>query len=106
MWESNLKTNAENCGNKTSEIIDGIPHIYIYIYITRPQNKAIDNRIITYNLNDNTVYYRRRWAQCLSRMNYVRFRDGVYEEKQSTKEMVKRSVPMKMEQARNWLISC
>ena len=88
MWEFDLKTNAENCWNKTSEINDGIPHIYIYIYIyiKRPQNKAIDNRIITYNLNDNTVYYRRRWVQCLSRMNYVRFLDGVhvYEETRST----------------------
>jgi len=78
----------------------------MYIYIKRPQNKAIDNRIITYNLNDNTVYYRRRWVQCLSRMNYVRFLDGVYEETRSTKEMVKRSVPVMMEQTRNWLISC
>ena len=82
MWEFDLKTNAENCGNKTSEIIGGLPHIYIYIYIyiTRPQNKPINNRTITYNLNDNTMYYRRKWAQCLSRMNYVRFPDGVYEE--------------------------
>jgi hypothetical protein len=68
MWELDLKTNVENCGNKTSEITGGIPHIYT---ITRPQNKPINNRTITYNLNDNTMYYRRRWAQCLSRINYV-----------------------------------
>ena len=66
----------------------------------------VNNRTIIYNLNDNTVYPRRKWAQCLSRTNYARFADAVYEETWSTKEMVKTSVPMKMEQARNWLKSC
>jgi len=111
MWEFDLKTNVKTAEIKllrslVGYLIYSYIYIYIYIYITQLQNKPINNRTITYNLNDKTVYYRRKWAQCLSRINYVRFPDGVYEETWSTKEMVKRSLPMKMEQARNWLISC
>jgi hypothetical protein len=94
MWEFGLKTNEESCGNKTSEIVAMIPRINI----KQPQNKPINNRTITYNLNDNIAYYKLGGHNVYQKLT-IRAFPIEYMKK-------RRSMPMTMEQARNWFISC